>query len=239
MHREAIMFSTTTPAGMQMPTYNKFSNDEMRRILSAEHDCDLPAPLDLRMALFHINRLRYEVATGTPASSLTSQVHRQLADIDEADVDGWVKKHPVYGADHTLAIARVFRVAVRLFALLTLPRDATSSWADSATQHVRIAGPSSYDGLRLAQYKELMQRLRKLFPKLHYQPNLRWPMIVAGVAAVNESAEDKEFISSSLLTIWQQPIVTCGPMQCREALHRFWRSGKTEWEDCFVEPVSC
>ncbi|KAJ6787756.1 hypothetical protein PWT90_09041 [Aphanocladium album] len=236
---EAIMFSTTTPAIMQISDYNDFLDRDMREILSAEFDCDLPAPLDLRIAIWHINRLRFEAALGVPLAKLTPRVHCQMEEIDDAVVDVWVAKNPVYGLDQTMALARIFRVAIRLFALLTLPRPAMCSWARSATQHHRVHGLDAYNGLRLAQRKELIQRMQDLFPKLHYQPNLRWPMVVAGVALVDGPAEEKDFVSSSLLTIWQQPIVTCGPQQCRDILHKFWESGKTEWDDCFTQPVSC
>ncbi|PQK14765.1 hypothetical protein BB8028_0005g02930 [Beauveria bassiana] len=249
MLSEAIMFSTTTPARMQITDYYHFTEQEMRIILLGEYDCDMPAPMDLRIAIFKINRLRFAAATATKptpaAAALTPLVHRQLNDIDAADVDDWCMNNAVYGLEHTLSLARIFRLAVRLFALLTLPRSATTSWARA------VVAPDEdendpYRSVCAAQRTELLARMRALFPQLEYQPNLRWPMVVAGVAtaaAANgdaaAAAADRAFISESLRIIWEQPVVACGPMRCRELLQRFWASGKTEWEECFVEPVPC
>ncbi|TQW01274.1 hypothetical protein V2A60_002282 [Cordyceps javanica] len=236
---EAIMFSTTTPARMQITDYNGFSDDEMRIILLGEYDCDLPAPLDLRIAMFHVNRLRYTAATTAATTNLTHLVHRQLEEIDHADIENWTETNPVYGREHSMALSRIFHIAVRLFALLTLPRRGTASWARAATQHAHAAGMDPYHGLRIAQRTELLVRMRVLFPRLAYPPNLRWPMVVAGVALADGAAEDRDFVSRSLLAIWEQPIVACGPIRCRELLHRFWKSGGREWDDCFPEPVPC
>lgn len=234
------MFSTTTPARMQITDYNHFTDQEMRFILLGEYDCDLPAPLDLRMAIFHINRLRHKATTKPPRAALTFLVHRQLDAIENADVDDWSAQNPVYGLEHSLALSRIFHIAVRLFALLTLPRSATASWAATALQHAHASGLDSWSGLVVAQRATLLTCMRELFPQLHYPPNLRWPMVVAGVALAGDGdGEDREFVSRSLLAIWEQPVVACGPMRCREMLHRFWKSGKTEWEGCFVEPVPC
>ncbi|KAF1735067.1 hypothetical protein CRV24_003986 [Beauveria bassiana] len=256
MLSEAIMFSTTTPARMQITDYYHFTDQEMRIILLGEYDCDMPAPMDLRIAIFKINRLRFAAATATKstpaaaaaaaAAALTPLVHRQLNDIDAADVDDWCMNNAVYGLEHTLSLARIFRLAVRLFALLTLPRSATTSWARA------VLAPDEdendpYRSVCAAQRTELLARMRALFPQLEYQPNLRWPMVVAGVATATATADgsaaaaaaDKAFIAESLRIIWEQPVVACGPMRCRELLQRFWASGKTEWEECFVEPVPC
>lgn len=234
------MFSTTTPARMLITDYNHFADQEMRAILLGEYDCDLPAPLDLRMAIFHINRLRHQATMKPPIVALTALVHRQLDEIEAADVDDWSAQNPVYGLEHSLALSRIFQIAIRLFALLTLPRLATSSWAGAATQQARAADLDPWNARRIAHRSDLLARMRKLFPELHYPPNLRWPMVVAGVAlACDGATEDREFVSQSLRAIWEQPVVACGPMRCRELLHRFWKSGKTEWEDCFSEPVPC
>ncbi|KAM3530762.1 hypothetical protein NHJ13051_001202 [Beauveria bassiana] len=250
MLSEAIMFSTTTPARMQITDYYHFTDQEMRIILLGEYDCDMPAPMDLRIAIFKINRLRFASATATKptpaAAALTPLVHRQLNDIDAADVDDWCMNNAVYGLEHSLSLARIFRLAVRLFALLTLPRSATTSWARAAVAPDEDEN-DPYRSVCAAQRTELLARMRALFPQLEYQPNLRWPMVVAGVAtaaaangdAAAATAADRAFVSESLRIIWEQPVVACGPMRCRELLQRFWASGKTEWEECFVEPVPC
>ncbi|KAM3506208.1 hypothetical protein MY11210_007647 [Beauveria gryllotalpidicola] len=255
MLSEAIMFSTTTPARMQITDYYHFTDQEMRIILLGEYDCDMPAPMDLRIAIYKINRLRFAAAAvatkPTPAAAaaaaaavLTPLVHRQLDDIDAADVDDWCMENAVYGLEHSLSLARIFRLAVRLFALLTLPRSATTSWARAAAA-ASDDESDPYRSVCAAQRTELLARMRALFPQLEYQPNLRWPMVVAGVATAaaadggEAAAADRAFVSESLRIIWEQPVVACGPMKCRELLQRFWASGKTEWEECFVEPVPC
>ena len=218
------MFSTTTPSKMLITDYNHFTDQEMRAILLGEYDCDLPAPLDLRMAIFHINRLRHHATIKPAVAALTALVHRQLDEIETADVDSWSAQNPVYGLEHSLALSRIFQIAVRLFALLTLPRRATSSWA---AQHASVPDLDPWNSLRATQCTELLARMRTLFPQLHYPPNLRWPMVVAGAALAGDGAtDDREFVSQSLRAIWEQPVVACGPMRCRELLHRFWRSAR-------------
>lgn len=234
------MFNTTTPARMLITDYNHFTDQEMRAILLGEYDCDLPAPLDLRMAIFHINRLRHRATIEPSIDSLTALVHRQLDEVEAADVDDWSAQNPVYGLEHSLALSRIFHTAVRLFALLTLPRPAASSWASAAVQQARAAHLDPWNALRVSYRSDLLARMRPLFSQLHYPPNLRWPMVVAGVALAGDGAAvDQEFVSHSLRAIWEQPLVACGPMRCRELLHRLWKSGRMQWEDCFAEPVPC
>lgn len=87
--------------------------------------------------------------------------------------------------------------------------------------------------------EELLALLRQTWDSLRYHGGLAWPLIVAGVAASDGSAQDRDYIDRRLCYIWQRPLTAATFLLAVEKLRAFWRSGKTGWEDCFDEPTPC
>lgn len=131
-------------------------------------------------------------------------------------------------------IARIYKTAVLLYGVLTLPPAASHPWA--VTQP-RVPGLGALDSIRVSKRDELNKLLRQSWGKAPYQTALCWPLVVAGVALVDGDPLDQTFVSECLFDIWMNPNTFASPLECRRKLLEFWRSGKTRWEDCFNEPV--
>ncbi|OAA63786.1 endothiapepsin precursor [Cordyceps fumosorosea ARSEF 2679] len=87
--------------------------------------------------------------------------------------------------------------------------------------------------------KKLTGILREVCGTIDYEDRvaLRWPAVVAGVALA-EGGEDDRALVVEILTSMKSQLPNWGALWCLDKLKVFWESGKTEWEDCFDEPVS-
>lgn len=99
----------------------------------------------------------------------------------------------------------IYQCAVRLFGILTLPRrEVLASFSASGDGALYDA----YSNLRDAERRRLVELLRQVFSRLKYTPALRWPMVVAGVAAATErnGEQDRNYIAQCIYNVWKHPL---------------------------------
>lgn len=207
----------------------------------------MQCPTELYIIMVHISRLRSVLASKDSKPNKTAvhqQVRRILDSISRVDADEWAAK-PMFTEtlDAAAAVSRIFAVAVRLYGILTLPRAATVSWIQSLELASPVPAASDqdiYDTTRAWQREELLALVRQSRHLLMHTTSLCWPLIVAGVAVADGgAAEDKDFVETSLLSIWALPNTSACLIIAIRKLRPFWASGRTEWEDCFDRPLAC
>ncbi len=233
------MFNTTIPATKQILGYANYTDNQLRAVLEFEFDPDLPCPIDVRMAIIDITRLRYQIATTSFIPALMTTRHGILEKLDTADIDDWAEKNSPLGGATIQTVGQIFHTAAWLYGILTLPRSVTHSWARA---HLPLqpceADLDPYQDLRSHQRSRLLTLLKEVFPLLQYPNSVRWPLLVAGVALGADGAQvDRAFVDQCLFTIWQNPLGDGAIFICLQKLRDFWHSGKAGWEDCFDEPV--
>ncbi len=156
--------------------------------------------------------------------------------------DEWAESEAWHGeVEAGRLYGQLFPVAIRLYGILTLPQSAIVAWAaslaDIKTAYATLPGRSVYESLRTQHRGEILALMRKHWDTLKYKPALVWPLLVAGVAAVDGAPEDRMFIEDCLETILAMPITACSFITVIDKLRAFWRSGRLEWEDCWDEPT--
>ncbi|KAM3449040.1 hypothetical protein MY3296_007238 [Beauveria thailandica] len=237
-----IHANTTSPAKQQLEGLEEFTDDELRAALS--NACFAPCPAALYPLLVHITRLRVSVANNRPPrkANLALAVQDIFDTTWRFDADAWAESKSWQGeADIGRVMGRIFPVAIRLYGILTLPEAPLVVWAassaDIATAYARLPGRSVLDSLRIRHREELLLLMRRIWDMVKYKTSLVWPLLVAGVASADGTAKDREFVEGCLEAILAMPITACSFITVMEKLRVFWASGKTEWEDCWDEPI--
>ncbi|KAJ6786957.1 hypothetical protein PWT90_04594 [Aphanocladium album] len=237
----AVETNTLCPAIQQIRGLDDFEDEDLATIYDYELAAELPYPTGLFLAMFHISRLRHQIASGEVSDPqlLKHMVAEIMGRIDSFNHAIWLgeKEEEAKDLDILAAVAHVCQAAIRLYGILTLPTAAVVSWATSQSYPV-VPGLDSYQSLRTVQGKELMKQLRDIWPTVTFKAGLTWSLTVAGVAVSDGAAADREFVSLRLLDIWLGSEAGYSlEHDCRLKLHKMWLHGKTEWEECFDEPV--
>ena len=170
---------------------------------------------------------------------MTQQV---LKEIESFDPVSWAKKNEFATKEITLLIGQIYHAAVRLFATLTLPRAAVL-----ATYRRQM----SFQKLRASQRRAVVALVKQGLLVVEFSHSLAWPVIVAGVAAgtayhavennhdYNDALATQEFADRFYYKAWMEPISSIANFLILQKLRFYWKSRKTEWDDCFREPTAC
>ncbi|KAJ3493240.1 hypothetical protein NLG97_g4855 [Lecanicillium saksenae] len=247
--RGSTLYNTTTPALRHSLGYDNYTDAQLEFFLRDEEDfcADRPFPVQQRIILIQLTRLRHRIATAEIKASsptLTSIITGLYEQLHDIDLDDWAQSLPGFGFSMNLAMAEIHQDAIWLYAILTLPRAAMLDWARAERQRsplgsVRATGNAgdAYDNIRTYYTLKVMVSVRRVFPLLQYPAALNWPLTVVGVAVTDE--EDRAFVDRALDSLWRRPVGAGGSYLVLERLREFWPTGKTEWEDCFYEPTPC
>ncbi|KAJ3488396.1 hypothetical protein NLG97_g6204 [Lecanicillium saksenae] len=244
--RRTIICNTTSPARMQVLGYDRYTDKQLTQAFKLFHLHEMPCPSDLFLVVVHVTRIRQRASVinmlnREPFEAAVQQVFTDIDRFDET-VSSKAKRPKDEGLKE--AIPRIFKVAVRLYAIMTLPRTAVLA---------AFPNVSSYRELRASQRYELMEGLKIALAAMASTDEsvvLGWPMMVAGVAAgvphsrYKSDDPDYEYALSTKKTVesyfyahWLDPISTCVELAILEQLRNYWRSGGTEWEECFYQPT--
>ncbi|KAJ3485542.1 hypothetical protein NLG97_g6791 [Lecanicillium saksenae] len=236
--REFILAATTYRGSEQEQDYLNYSDHELEIVFSDEIDWyQRLYPVAFSITTVHISRLRALVARNDiSARDLESAVREIFGGIDRVDVGQWAEEKHSSDFKRMRLVGNAFKMANRLYAILTLPRSAILP-SLLAVARARDLENMTYQGLQDSIRSELLHILRQVAPFAKYPPALSWPLLVAGVAVVDSDAADREFVDQAIYDIWKYPLSNYGPVQCLYKLREFWSSGKREWEDCFYEPT--
>ncbi|KAM3447682.1 hypothetical protein MY3296_008486 [Beauveria thailandica] len=228
---QAIVSNATSPTTQQITGHLGYTDDDIKTIL-ADEDSTRPFPVELVVVLRHITQVRVHAASRTRTSELRQRMQHVFRQINAFDPRAWADELAFYSGAVTPAIGRLFQLATCLYGLLSLP----ASIAAPPPPLLATTSPG-VASLRVSQRTELLACLRDTWPALPATTNMSWPLLVAGVAAVDGPVEDREFVARCLDKTWRSPLGNVAPLLVLEKLRAFWKSGKRGWEDCFDEPT--
>ncbi|KAJ3496908.1 hypothetical protein NLG97_g2304 [Lecanicillium saksenae] len=245
MFHATVLYNTTTPALRHCLGYDDWTDEQLEILLLHGHQIipERAFPTLQMIVLIHLTRLRYKIATSAcdaPREPLAAVIDAHYQKLHSIDEDGWASRTIGFGTTHHKALAEIHRLAIWLYAILTLPRPAVLQWAEAEISlQPYDAETNAYDRVRALYRSKLLRSIRGLFHELKYPRAVCWALIVAGVAAVDGTAEDRAFVDDCIYSVWLSPHGGGGLFPSLQKLRKFWDTGRTGWEDCFYEPTPC
>ncbi|KAJ6782123.1 hypothetical protein PWT90_06664 [Aphanocladium album] len=244
--RRTIICNTTSPARMQVLGYDRYTDKQLMAAFKLYQLHEMPCPSDLFLAIVHITRIRQRASIINLANrrSFEAAVRRIFTDIDSFNETLCAEEDETTAKEIRHLIPPIFKAAVRLYGILTLPRAA-----------VLAAFPrcGSYRKLRASHRHALTEKLKTGMVKaaaIDQSGVFGWPMLVAGVAAgvphnkrdsddpdYEHAVSTKEMVEQFFSISWLDPLSTSVELAILESLRKYFRSGGTEWEECFYEPT--
>lgn len=235
--RFVVSANTTSPTKQQVRGIFRLADEDIAHVHSVEFFEDMPCPTDIFLEIHHTTGLRLQAVEGQVNTDFLQRAANVFDALGKSDTNRWQRDNgSIVDARSAHIIGRTYQIAAQLYAILTLPRAATLSWARSLGpgQNCNIA-----EELRDAWRSELFKQIQQSKSVLESIHALFWPLIVLGVAAALGSEDERNIVRQGLFQIWTSQASYHGPMSCLNKLETFWSSGKTEWEDCFHEPTMC
>lgn len=238
MFRVSVFNNTTSPPRRQVRV-DSLDDDDVRRIYAFHPYRDLPCPVDLFLTIISITQFRAARARGSHPNHTVPSTETVRDLLDRAstfDPQSWAKAQGLELHFVAQIWAHIYRVAVVLYAILTLPPSAVASWAASSG-HAGKDGRGVYRTVCKTYREELLALLRQAWPAVQDLSSLIWPLVVAGVAAADGAVADRRYVVACLTEIWGEDNADPPAAVCREKLIAFWETGSRDWDECFWEPT--
>lgn len=184
-------------------------------------------PPSLFLDVLYINRLRLRLPTTSAIYSLPS-TQVTVCDIMErihgfSAID-WIESSGFPNRDEFLLLSNIFQAAVALYATLTLP----------CTSNVHVK--KSCADLKQIYRAQLFNTLKAAIGSPVRMHTIYWPVVVAGIAALDGTAEERMLVEEHLHMGIGDPYSGSGSLKALAILRKARASGKSEWNDCFSEP---
>ncbi|OGM47433.1 C6 finger domain protein [Aspergillus bombycis] len=215
-----VMANTTTPPSQHIPATSQLELIDVMTDLYGDGIYPiLLCPPYLLMDVIKVNHLRFQTTSSSLSETTRATAHEILEHIEAFSPEDWTGTNPDAREDWLL-LGRMYRSAIALYCV-------------SSLQSLSII-PSSryYTAMRTVHGT----RLYNLLPKVTRRPRIKhfamWPLVVAGMQAVDASSNIRHIVDEQLSEL--SKIMGCPtPTLASAVLHRFWASGQTGWDDCF------
>lgn len=199
-----------------------------------------PCPTDILHEMMEITRLRVAVACATLSDrTLLRRAVKAAKGIYEFDPTRWHEPFSTDGPMYT-PVARLYKTSVLLYALLSLPPRLAACFGAAPDSDVIVRTPANRrlvaDQMRRRYTEELLRLYAHAWvtiPKM----TMSWPTAVLGVAVAGDEAWRRQFRPWLDELAWSPEL--SGAVGLVPLLEEFWASGKTEWDDCWYEPMPC
>ncbi|TQV96423.1 fungal specific transcription factordomain-containing protein [Cordyceps javanica] len=219
-----IVTNTTSPSSGQMAEEDYFTNEDLYAYITGDFNTAFPCPTQLFLCLRDINRLRREIAGGRRTANSPALQGAALAiirDIASFAPEAWTERYALpERALVRLQLALVFKSATMLYGMMTL------------AAHAGMPFPAHQ---RFATADVIVELVLSIMQVLGYDElAMVWPLMVAGASLGRAARSKQAVVDGLLLGISRGPCPSVGVYLGLECLRRFWKSGKTEWDECFT-----
>ena len=222
MDRIGIIANTTTPPRYHIPITSQLNILHVTENLYGDGIFPvLFCPPYLFLDIIRINHLR-RLTTIKPTESTQSTALALLEHIEAFSPEAWIKPSFSNRADWVL-LGNIYQSSIALYCISSLQSVSVLEMTQSLARTV----------------KKYQSRLFSLLPEAVSNPRLKkcmsWPVVVAGMGAVEASPRIRQDIRDMLVKMsWD--LGTPAPLVAREVFESFWESGKTAWDYCFDSP---
>jgi hypothetical protein len=173
--------------------------------------------------MIKINSLRFQVMTSPVTESTKATAHELLEHIEAFSPENWTEERTEASTDTKedwLLLGRIYRSSVALYCI-------------SSLQSLGIIPSNRYfTAMRTVHGTRLFTFLQKALTRARIKSCMIWPVVVAGMQAVDASPNIRHIVDEQLAELGQS-LGTPAPLWASAVFHRFWASGKTGWDDCF------
>ncbi|KAE8370637.1 fungal-specific transcription factor domain-containing protein [Aspergillus caelatus] len=215
-----VMANTTTPPSQHIPPTSQLELiDIMTELYGDGIYPILLCPPYLLMDVIKINNLRFQT-TSSPITEITrATAHKILEHIEAFSPEDWTGTNSEAREDWLL-LGRMYKSSVALYCI-------------SSLQNLSILPSSKYYTAMRTVHGTC---LYTLLPKVTHRPRIKhltiWPLVVAGMQAVDASPNVRRIVDELLSDL--SKVMGCPtPMLASAVFHRFWTSGQTRWDECF------
>lgn len=215
------MANTISPPGEQILLNTAFDRNDVTKIHGKTCYISFPCPTRLFLKIVAINELRYalELVQHRKDNTIIGRVTKIIYGIHSFKPEKWIESYELPSLPETILTAKIFKLAILLFAILTLPLKELIS---SKYSRLILRG-----ALLVALRTASQLRRRKTF--------LIWPMGVVGIALHDGSQQDQAFISEFLVGMDKFAWTKGLSVRTSRILRKFWESQKTDWDSCWNE----
>lgn len=239
LFRYAIVGNTCSPAADQISGLDAWSEEEILTVYQFTFYFEFGCPSQLALAIIRITRLRVLAATASLAAPdpLGSMAQEIAEDLQAFAPEEWAETYPVPEDPLRPLLARMFKVATILYAVLSLPPDLAHHFAAAEAEADEGDG-----GGRPPPANPRVHYRRVLFElieqtRVHIKTSvLSWAFAVLGAAYADGPEQGKERILQHLRAMQGMENVECGATTMLQLFPDVWASGRTRWEDCYYKP---
>ncbi|KAJ4159534.1 uncharacterized protein LMH87_008432 [Akanthomyces muscarius] len=227
----AVVGNACAPATDQIAGLDSWSEEEILTVYQFTFYFEFGCPSQVALAIIRITRLRVLAATSSLAApDPLSSIAKEIAEDLHAFVpDEWSEIYPVPHDPLRRLLARMFKVATILYAVLSLPPDLAQSFVGLTEKREPPANPRVY-------YRIILFELIDQTEPYIKTSVLSWAFAVLGAAYADGPEEGKTRILNHLNAMQGMENVECGATTMLQVFPNFWASGKTRWEDCYYTP---
>ncbi|KYK61146.1 hypothetical protein DCS_02287 [Drechmeria coniospora] len=234
----SVMANTTSPSYDQ-PTASSHMEtmDSIANLYYTAMYPHLPCPSELFLEIIRVNGLRQELSVSLldpTTGGATSAIRERLRSILSFSPDCWADFQSETAPLSTwLLIARAFHSATILFAdsALNNPLPLSACVEDDATPSPPGSPAKAGDSIRSHHRARLFDLVEKGFAADNTKYCVVWPAIVAGFEAAKGTEAERDMVRAGLTDLCREAGATT--MLAREVLSRFWKSGRSTWDECF------
>lgn len=224
------MHNTVNPPHKHITNIYYIGEENLVAIFGSSSWVASPFPTYLFREVIKITKLRAAFVLKGGAKlpqTATLAAYAIFQQISKFDPHNWTETYNIPNIPEVPLTAQIFKLAVILYGLLTLPLPPSTGLVPRRKDQA----VTSRDKKLLCS--QLLQLLRDATKYKKCEVAMVWPTVVAGTALAGGSAADQQ----ALINIMD--VFKPGPGQNRsdrlivDKLQQFWRSGKTQWDECW------
>lgn len=232
----AVAGNTTSPPLDQMNGFARWSREESTLAYSHTGLSEFLCPTVLFLEIMEISRQRTAIATHGVTTTTVRRVEKIARAVRGFDAENWKESYSTEDPKSILT-AKLFKCAVTLYAILSLPTRFSAAFADTPPR-TKGKGSKKHRPREIRSFyrDQMFELFEEAFESLA-RYSLGWPTAVLGVAVVDNPKQKAQFEKWLGELMWMTG--SDGGMENMEpVLKDFWTSGKTGWNDCFTKPIS-
>lgn len=214
-----IVANTTCPSFDLMAEEAFLTNEDVYAYYAHEIMQTFPCPTQLFLCIRDINRARRDMAGGQCGSRIVRESMQATFHIVVSfEPHMWRERHVLPDPGVRFQLAAVYKSATLLYGMMTL------------AAYAEVPFDASH---RIAAADGIMDLVLALAQPLGHHAALAWPLMVAGASLGGAPSARQAVVDRLLLSVSQGIYANNGVFYTLECLRVFWKSGKTEWDECF------